>query len=72
MGILGGIAGCGTGYGLAVVVGRQMSITGQLFEPNLPLLAITILGAPLIASIAAYLPMLSALKQDPAIALMEH
>ncbi|HAA70383.1 MAG TPA: hypothetical protein DCE55_14700 [Planctomycetaceae bacterium] len=72
MGILGGVAGCGTGYGLAVIVGRQLSITGQLFEPNWPLLAITILGAPLIAAIAAYLPMLSALKQDPAIALMEH
>ncbi|MEE3367945.1 MAG: FtsX-like permease family protein [Planctomycetota bacterium] len=72
MGILGGIAGCVTGYELAAAVGRQMSIAGQLFEPNLPLLAITIVGAPLIASMAAYLPMLSALKQDPAIALMEH
>ena len=72
MGILGGIAGCVTGYGLAAAVGRQMSIAGQLFEPNLSLLVMTIVGAPLIASMAAYLPMLSALKQDPATALMEH
>ena len=72
MGILGGIIGCGAGYGLAVVVGRQMSIAGQLSEPNFLFFSITIFGAPLVTSMAAYLPMLSALKQDPAIALMDH
>ena len=71
VGILGGIAGCALGAGLALMIGNQMSITGNLFQPGFSLVVITVLGAPLVASIAAYLPMLSALHQDPAIVLMD-
>ena len=71
LGILGGIAGCAVGSALAMVIGNRLSITGNLFQPGLPLVGVTVIGAPLVASIAAYLPMLSALRQDPAIVLVD-
>jgi putative ABC transport system permease protein len=72
LGLVGGIVGCGIGFGVALLVGNAMAIPRDFFQANPVILAVTILGAPLIAALAAYLPTLIAVNQDPAVVLMDH
>ena len=72
VGILGGTIGCLVGVVLANQIGASMRIAPEWITVNVGLLLGTILGAPLIAAIASYLPTLSALSQDPAKVLMEN
>lgn len=65
MGLLGGLIGCGLGYLLAVNLGTDAIETAGL------LLAVTLIGSPLIAAMATYLPALVAIRQDPAVVLRD-
>lgn len=71
LGLLGGLVGCGLGFMLARLAGNALEVAPQHFVPSLPLLAATLVGAPLIAAMASYLPTLKAVTQDPAVVLME-
>jgi putative ABC transport system permease protein len=44
----------------------------ELFRPSATLLLLTVLGAPVVTVMAAYLPMLAAVQQDPARVLTEN
>jgi hypothetical protein len=44
----------------------------QHYRPSAMLLALTVLGAPLVTCMASYLPTLHAISQDPAIILNDH
>jgi putative ABC transport system permease protein len=72
LGFVGGTAGCVLGYGLAywLAVGI-LKVPAEQFTPAYDVLVYTVLGAPLVAAIASYLPTLSAVTQDPAVVLME-
>jgi hypothetical protein len=77
VGILGGAAACLVCLvTYAVVSGAGGSITGQydvtLFRPSTLVLVLTIVGAPIVTTMASYLPMLSAVSQDPAQILTEN
>jgi hypothetical protein len=71
LGLIGGALGCLAGYALAYGVGPLMQISSESIAVSTPLLAATLLGAPLIAAMAAYLPTRTAIAQDPAVVLME-
>lgn len=70
LGLAGGLLGCALGTGLAAWLSRSLlNVSPDNFTPSaLPLLA-TLLGAPLVAAMASYLPTLRAIAQDPAVVL---
>ena len=74
IGILGGIIGCAVGAGLASQLAVTALFDGSLvnFRPDTGILLATVLGAPLLAAMASYLPTLLAIRQDPAVVLMDH
>lgn len=72
LGLLGGLLGAGIGYMAAIFVGGSMKIPAELFRADPWILAATILGAPVIAAVASYLPTLVAVSQDPAVVLMDN
>ncbi len=74
IGILGGIIGCAVGAGLASQLAGTSLFDGSLsnFRPDTGILLATVLGAPLLAAMASYLPTLLAIRQDPAVGLMDH
>lgn len=74
IGILGGIIGCAVGAGLASQLAGTSLFDGSLsnFRPDTGILLATVLGAPLLAAMASYLPTLLAIRQDPAVVLMDH
>jgi len=75
IGLLGGLAAslaCLAGYAWlahASQLASQYDVT--LFRPPAQLLALTILGAPIVTTLASYLPTLAAIAQDPARILTE-
>jgi len=71
IGLVGGVVGCVCGYLLAWVAGSTMDITAGDFRPDAVWLAVALLGTPLIAAAASYLPTLAAVRQDPAIVLQD-
>lgn len=58
VGLLGGVVGC--------LAGVLAAATYSSAPVDWTLVAITLVGAPLVAVVASYLPMLAALTQDPA------
>ncbi len=67
VGVLGGLIGCVTGYFIAAWL--SSTADAGTFAPvqwDMALAMLALLGAPLVACMAAYLPALSALTQDPA------
>jgi len=68
IGILGGIAGYAAGF-LAAAAWREAGSVRSLFEPTL--MTASIVLAPVLAVIAAWLPALLAARQDPAEVLRE-
>ena len=74
IGVLGGIIGCAVGAGLASQLAGTSLFDGSLsnFRPDTGILLATVLGAPLLAAMASYLPTLLAIRQDPAVVLMDH
>lgn len=72
VGFLGGFVGFAAGAGLAHLLGaKAMYLSAVQISIRLPILLGAILGAPLIAAIASYLPTLLALTEDPAVVLRE-
>ncbi len=71
LGVIGGILGCLIGYFTARGIGQLLSVSAASFEFSTPLLVGTLVGAPLVAVLASYLPTLSAVRQDPAILLQD-
>ena len=67
----GGLAGCLAGYAIAQIIGSRLDVAAHYFQPGYMLLIATLLGAPLIAAMATYLPTLAAIRQDPAIVLQD-
>ena len=60
----------------SMISGSAGSLSSQydltLFRPAALLMLVTVLGAPIVTSMASYLPMLSAVAQDPARVLTEN
>lgn len=72
LGLLGGTLGALLGYAAAILIGASMQVPTELFQADPLVLTCTILGAPLIAALASYLPTLVAVSQDPAVVLMDN
>ena len=74
IGVLGGIVGCAVGSFFAIQLAQTSLFDGSLahFQPATGILFATVLGAPLLAAMASYLPTLLAIRQDPAVVLMDH
>ena len=71
-GLAGGIIGCGLGTLVAQAVGNSYwEISTTLLFPHWSILVGTLLGAPIVAAMASYLPTLVAVNQDPAVILMD-
>jgi len=72
LGLLGGICGCVLGYALAWWLAMGiLDVAVASFVPSWFVASCTIVGTPLVAAIASYLPTLYAVVQDPAVVLME-
>ena len=74
IGVLGGIVGCAFGSYFASQLAQTSLFEGSLgyFRPDTGILVATVFGAPLLAAMASYLPTLLAIRQDPAVVLMDH
>ncbi|MCH7727062.1 MAG: FtsX-like permease family protein [Planctomycetes bacterium] len=71
VGSAGGLIGCGLGYLVAMIVSPGLGISGETFLPDAVLLGATLVGAPLVAAIASFVPTRIAVNQDPAVVLMD-
>jgi Tfp pilus assembly protein PilN len=72
VGFLGAVAGFALGAWLAHLLGaKTLDLAAGQVTVRLPILLYALLGAPLVAVIASYLPTLSALTEDPAVVLRE-
>jgi putative ABC transport system permease protein len=72
LGLLGGTIGLTLGVGLAALLIAPTPQTALAYVSlRLDVLLAALLGAPLVAALASYLPTLAALSQDPAMALRE-
>ncbi len=70
LGAAGGIVGCLLGYLFARWLATSVfEVSVESFTPSMLASACAILGTPLIAAMASYLPTLVAVKQDPAVVL---
>lgn len=74
--VLLGLAGGLIGFGLGTVLGQALGesalkIGDVFFTPRLDIFLYTLIGAPLLAAVASYLPTLAAVTEDPAIVLRE-
>lgn len=72
LGSLAGLAGCLLGSALAAWLATGiLGVAPTDFSPALVVLLATMLGTPLVAIMASYLPTLAAVNQDPAVVLLE-
>jgi hypothetical protein len=72
VGLLGAAAGLVLGTGLAHLLGvKALDLAAGQASLRLPVVCYALLGAPLVAAIAAYLPTVSALTEDPAVVLRD-
>jgi hypothetical protein len=51
---------------------RLLDVPADYFSVRYGLLAVALLGAPLVSAMSSYLPTLSALAEDPAVVLRDH
>jgi putative ABC transport system permease protein len=70
LGLAGGLVGCAMGIAMAYLLSRNVLEFAPL-APAPALIAAALVGAPLLAALAAYLPTLAAITLDPAVALRE-
>ncbi len=75
--VLLGLFGAGIGFLLGSLAAhwlgvRLLDVPADYFSVRYSLLAVAVLGAPLVSAMASYLPTLSALAQDPAVVLRDH
>ena len=72
LGLVGGLIGLAAGAGLAEGLGAWvLGIPPESISVPYEVLLSALVGAPVVSLLAAYLPMLVALTQDPAVALRE-
>jgi putative ABC transport system permease protein len=71
MGVLGGVLGCLIGYAMARIVGVLLRISPESFDTPTVLLIATLVGTPIIAVLASYVPTRFAVRQDPALLLQD-
>lgn len=72
VGLIGGLLGAALGTWLAQVLGTQaLEVAADRFHIRSDVLAVALIGAPLLSALASYLPTLSALMQDPATVLRD-
>ncbi|OHB72128.1 MAG: hypothetical protein A2V70_07410 [Planctomycetes bacterium RBG_13_63_9] len=72
LGLLGAVLGFLLGSLLAQWLGvRALEVASSQFTIHYDMLAVALVGAPLLSAMASYLPTLSALVQDPAVVLRE-
>lgn len=72
LGLAGGLIGFGFGTLLGTALGESaLGLGVDLFTPRLDVFLYTLIGAPLLAALASYLPTLAAVIEDPAIVLRE-
>jgi len=70
LGLLGGVAGFAAGTLLAQWLGqRAFDVPAHHLTVGADMLLCAVIGAPLVSVVASYLPMLVALREDPAVAL---
>jgi len=74
--VLLGLAGGLIGFGLGTVLGQALGesalrVGADYFSPRLDIFLYTMIGSPLLAALASYLPTLAAVVEDPAIVLRE-
>jgi putative ABC transport system permease protein len=73
LGFVAGAAGSILGFMLARSLGTSMlEVASDSFTPSLLATLSGLLGTPIIAAIASYLPTLAAVKQDPSVVLMDN
>lgn len=72
LGLAGGLIGFGFGTLLGTALGESaLGLGGDLFTPRWDVFLYTLIGAPLLAALASYLPTLAAVIEDPAVVLRE-
>ena len=72
LGLMSGVIGCALGYGLARwLAASLLAAAAADFTPPLFAVASVLIGTPLVAILASYLPTLAAVRQDPAVVLSE-
>ncbi len=72
LGMVGGAVGCALGYVMARWLATSMlGVDMAHFTPSLLASCCALLGTPMVAAMASYLPTLSAVNQDPAVVLMD-
>ncbi|MBI4581681.1 MAG: ABC transporter permease [Planctomycetes bacterium] len=72
VGIVGGALGFAVGTALALTYGPQVfKVTGQAIRPMYALLVWSVLAAPAFAGLAAVIPTMLAVTQDPAVTLRD-
>lgn len=72
VGLLGAAIGFGIGTGLALLFGPDVfKVTGRMMKPMYELLSWSVVLAPAFAALAAFIPAMIAVIQDPAVTLRE-
>jgi hypothetical protein len=72
LGVVGGAFGCTLGFVMARWIATSMlDVDVANFTPSLMASCCALLGTPVVAAMASYLPTLSAVNQDPAVVLMD-
>ncbi len=70
LGVVGGVVGCLLGYFSARWLATSVfEVAVENFTPSIIASVCAVLGTPLVAAMASYLPTLIAVKQDPAVVL---
>jgi putative ABC transport system permease protein len=72
LGLVGGAIGCVVGILMERYLSQSMfQIAPAMQGLNADLIVLALLGAPLVAAMASYLPAIVASRQDPAVVLMD-
>ena len=73
IGLVGALFGFLVGTGLASIFGPKIfEITAKtMTKPELPLLACSLVFAPVFAAVSSFIPAMIAVTYDPAVTLME-
>ncbi len=72
LGLVGGLIGFGLGTILGQALGESaLQVGADQFSPRLDIFLYAMVGSPLLAALASYLPTMAAVIQDPAIVLRE-
>ena len=72
IGIIGAIIGFIIGTALSLSIGPDIfKVTAKAIKPNMTILLWSIIAAPVFAGLSTFIPMMSAVSQDPARILLD-